>query len=57
MKTLLMLSVCVVLSLQLALHQNERKIIPSDIDPMSDQMIDYINRLNTTWKVIDSFEN
>ena len=51
MKTLLVLSVCVALSVQFALNPNERKKIPSGVDPLSDKMIDYINRLDTTWKV------
>ena len=30
---------------------NGRKMISNHIDPMSDQMIDEINQLDTTWKV------
>ena len=50
MKVLLVLSVIIGLSLQTKLPAERRKV-PSGVDPLSDKMVDYINRMDTTWKV------
>jgi peptidase family C1 propeptide len=39
----------VILSL---IYQNQaRQMVPSYIDPLTDSMINFINEINTTWKV------
>lgn len=34
-----------------SINANVIKTIPDNIDALSDQMIEHINNLNTTWKV------
>ncbi|KAL1485927.1 hypothetical protein MTO96_031648 [Rhipicephalus appendiculatus] len=48
MIVLLAFSLCVVAA-------EERPTVPSSIQPLSDEMIDYINKLNTTWKAGRNF--
>ena len=35
----------------ISINANVIKTIPDDVDLLSDQMIEHINNLNTTWKV------
>jgi len=44
------------LGLAFAAHPAQRLMVPSDIDPMSQKMVDYINHFNTTWKAQRNFE-
>uniref|UniRef100_A0A224Y8I4 Cathepsin B n=1 Tax=Rhipicephalus zambeziensis TaxID=60191 RepID=A0A224Y8I4_9ACAR len=48
MIVLLAFSLCLVAA-------QERPTVPSSIQPLSDEMIDYINKLNTTWKAGRNF--
>lgn len=47
----ILLAVCVVESMQATI----RATIPEDVDPLSQKMVEYINQLNTTWKVCNYF--
>lgn len=55
MKVLVVLTLLVGISLQSITPPNRRKV-PSGVDPLSDKMVDFINRMDTTWKACDSPE-
>lgn len=51
MKSLIVLVVLV----GLTYGKSQRTLVKSGLDPMSDEMIDAVNSLGTTWKVSDLF--